>query len=84
MVLTPDEIAILDFEEKHPRHTGGKEESIRVGLGMTSARYYQRLDALLARPETIADYPQLASRRLRQRSASSARRAEVSRLRRSA
>ena len=83
-MLTPDDTALLKFEEQHPAHTGAKEEGIRLDFGVTAARYYQRLGALLADPEVIATHPQLASRRLRQRTASTARRAEISRLRRSA
>lgn len=80
--LEPDVRALLDFEETHPAHTGVKEEGIRVELGISAARYYQRLDLLLSKAEVIAEYPQLASRRLRQRAVATARRDDVTRLRR--
>ncbi|BDI23982.1 DUF3263 domain-containing protein [Herbiconiux sp. L3-i23] len=82
MDLEPDVRALLDFEDTHPGHTGAKEEGIRVELGLSAARYYQRLDLLLSKADIVAEYPQLASRRLRQRATATARRDEVTRLRR--
>jgi hypothetical protein len=82
MDLDADARALLDFEDSHPAHTGGKEEGIRVELGLSAARYYQRLDRLLTEAEVVAAYPQLASRRLRQRARATARRTEISNLRR--
>jgi hypothetical protein len=83
-MLSPDDVRLLEFEESEPGHTGAKEERIRVQLGLTAARYYQRLDHLLTDQDTIARFPQLAGRRLRQRDEADRRRAEISRWRRTA
>ena len=82
--LTPSERLLLDFENTHPRHTGAKEEHIRVHFKITSARYYQLVYRMLARPEVIEEYPQLANRTVRVLGQRRGVRAEVSRLRRSA
>jgi hypothetical protein len=67
--LTADDLAVLDLEDRWWRHPGAKETAIREELGTTPVRYYQRLVALLDRPEALAARPVLVSRlrRLRDR-----------------
>ncbi|MCW4386143.1 DUF3263 domain-containing protein [Salinibacterium sp. SYSU T00001] len=55
---------ILDFERREWNHSGAKEEAIRVELGLTAARYYQRLNAVIDSPAALAHDPMLV-RRLR-------------------
>jgi len=83
-MLSDADRALLDFADSHPRHTGVKEDQIRVSLHMTSARFYQRLHWLLTQPEVVAEYPQLASRSMRSRQAQGSRRRWVHEVRRSA
>ena len=60
--LTADELAILDFEGLWWRHRGSKDEAIQQTLGTTPVRHYQRLTALLERPEVLAARPVLVGR----------------------
>jgi hypothetical protein len=82
-MITPQERAMLDYEDTHPRNTGQKEDHMRDEFGLYVARYYQRIDTLLERPDVIAEWPQLAKRRLRAREAGEQKRAAISRARRS-
>ncbi|MDY5784741.1 DUF3263 domain-containing protein [Corynebacterium sp.] len=61
-MLSPDDLAILDFEASAPRAVGAKEEAIRKRLDLTPVRYYQRLNVLLDAPEALAARPQLVRR----------------------
>ncbi|MEX3504621.1 DUF3263 domain-containing protein [Corynebacterium sp. LK2510] len=61
-MLSPDDLAILDFEASAPRAVGAKEEAIRQRLDLTPVRYYQRLNVLLDAPEALAARPQLVRR----------------------
>jgi len=70
-MLTPDDLAVLDFEATAPRSLGAKEEAIRHRLGMAPVRYYQRLNNLLDSPEALAARPQLVRRLQRIRDARS-------------
>ncbi|UUW87382.1 DUF3263 domain-containing protein [Pimelobacter simplex] len=74
--LTPDETAILVFERQWWKHAGAKESMVHEVFGVSMTRYYQRLHALLDRPEALAFDPlvvkrlqRLRSDRQRQRSA---------------
>jgi hypothetical protein len=78
---TPEEMALLDFQDRHPKHRGAKEEAIRRTFHITPAQFYQRLFQLTARPDVIEEYPQLASRTMRLRSETFNSRARRSRMR---
>ena len=71
-MLTDTERAILDLEGETFRFAGSKEQAIVERFGMSSTRYYQRLNALLARPEAWEYAPTTVSR-LRRVRASHAR-----------
>lgn len=53
----------LQLEGARFKYAGVKETKVRELFGETPTRYYQRLDALLKRPEAMAAYP-LTVRRL--------------------
>ncbi|WP_375406952.1 DUF3263 domain-containing protein [uncultured Amnibacterium sp.] len=72
-MLTHADIRLLEFEDTHPRRTGLKNDAILHRLGMSPARYYQRLDQLARQQAVIDRYPRLADRITR----GSARREEV-------
>ncbi|SDR68348.1 DUF3263 domain-containing protein [Corynebacterium timonense] len=61
-MLTPDDVAILDFEAAAPRSLGAKEEAIRRTLGLSPVRYYQRLNVLIDSADALAARPQLVRR----------------------
>jgi hypothetical protein len=61
-MLTHNDVAILEFEDTHPRHTGLKDDAIRHRLEMSTTRYYQRLRWLVRQPDAVAHYPQVCSR----------------------
>lgn len=58
---------ILDFEREWVRHVGAKEEAIGSQFHVSSARYYQMLNALLDAPEAVKYDPMLVSRLRRNR-----------------
>ena len=62
--LSERDAAILDFERQWWKYAGAKEQAIREKFDMSSARYYQVLNALIDRPEALAADPLLV-RRLR-------------------
>jgi len=66
--LTDTELAVLDFEAQWWRYSGAKEEAIRERFGTTPTLHYQRLVALLQRPEALAARPQVVRRLQRLRS----------------
>jgi hypothetical protein len=57
--LAQDDAALLAFEAEWREHSGAKEEAIRVTLGMTPARYYQRLGRLIDTEAALAADPLL-------------------------
>jgi hypothetical protein len=61
-MLTHADIRLLEFEDTHPRRTGLKNDAIIHRLGMSPARYYQRLDHLVRLQPVIDRYPRLAER----------------------
>jgi hypothetical protein len=65
--LTDREAAILAFERQWWRHAGAKEKAIREEFGLSAARYYQLLGALIDRPEALRHDPMLVKRLLRLR-----------------
>jgi hypothetical protein len=73
--LTERDIAILDFERQWWRHAGAKEQAIRDEFGLSAARYYQVLAALIDRPAALVHDPMLVKRLQRLRDARVAARA---------
>lgn len=53
---------ILSFERQWWKHAGAKEEAIRLEFGLSAARYYQVLNAVLEKPGAIAFDPMLVKR----------------------
>jgi hypothetical protein len=60
---------ILSFERQWWKHAGAKEEAIRAEFGLSAARYYQMLNAVLDAPGAIAFDPLLVGRLHRLRDA---------------
>ncbi len=74
--LTERERDILGFERQWWKYAGAKETAIRELFDMSATRYYQVLNALIDRPESLVVDPMLVKRlrrlrasRQRQRSA---------------
>ncbi|GAA2749337.1 uncharacterized protein DUF3263 [Amnibacterium kyonggiense] len=65
-MLTHADIRLLEFEDTHPRRTGLKNDAILHRLGMSPARYYQRLDQLVRQQAVQDRWPRLADRIERQ------------------
>lgn len=69
-IALPDRDAlILDFERQWWRHVGAKEEAIRSQFGLSSARYYQVLNAVIDSPAAVRHDPMLVRRLQRARDA---------------
>jgi len=51
--LTPDEVAILEYERSHWGFLPNKESAVRELFGVSLARYYQRLYAVCDKPEAL-------------------------------
>lgn len=64
--------AILDFERDWAGPAAMKDEAIATGLGLTPARYQQRLLAIIRLPEAVRYDPLLVSRLTRIESARAA------------
>lgn len=73
--LTERDQAILAFERQWWSHAGAKEEAIRIRLGLSAARYYQLLGALIDSPQALAADPMLVKRLQRMRQSRSEARA---------
>jgi hypothetical protein len=67
--LRERDLAILDFERRSWRHRGAKEEAIRDVFGLSAARYYQLLNAVIDSPEALRHDPMLIKRLRRVRDA---------------
>jgi hypothetical protein len=67
--LSDRDAAILAFERQWWRHAGAKEQAIREEFGLSAARYYQVLGALIDRPAALRHDPMLVKRLLRLREA---------------
>lgn len=67
--LSDRDEAILGFEREGWRHPGAKEEAIRREFGVSAARYYQLLNALIDSPAAIVHDPMLVRRLQRVRDA---------------
>lgn len=63
--MTREERAILEFEETHPGAGMAKASAVRAVLGMTGARYEQRIQRLIVRRDVIEEFPMVANRRAR-------------------
>jgi len=60
---------ILAFERHWWKYAGAKEQAVREKFDMSSTRYYQVLNALIDRPESLAHDPLLVRRLRRLRAA---------------
>ena len=60
--LTRREYDILAFERQWWKYAGAKEEAIKELFSMSATRYYQVLNALVDRPESLAADPMLGKR----------------------
>jgi hypothetical protein len=67
--LSERDAAILAFERRWWRHAGAKEQAIRDDFGLSAARYYQLLGALIDTPAALAHDPMLVKRLHRMRDA---------------
>jgi hypothetical protein len=67
--LSERDVAILAFERRWWRHAGAKEQAIRDDFGLSAARYYQLLGALIDLPAALAHDPMLVKRLQRMRDA---------------
>ena len=66
---------ILDFEREWWQHAGAKEDAIRSQFGLSAARYYQLLNAVIDSPAAVRHDPMLVRRLLRARDARTTARA---------
>lgn len=56
------DVAILRFEQQWWCCPGAKDVQIRVQFGLTTVRYYQRLNRLIDLPAAMATAPVLCAR----------------------
>lgn len=75
--LSTRELDILAFERAWWRRGGRKEEAIREEFGISAARYYQVLGALIETPAALQEDPMLVKRLQRLRDARTVRRADL-------
>ena len=75
--LSARDLAMLAFERAWWRRGGMKEEAIREEFGISSARYYQLLGALIDTPAALQEDPMLVKRLQRIRDARTVRRADL-------
>jgi uncharacterized protein DUF3263 len=66
--LTEREREVLSFERQWWKYAGAKEQAIRELFDMSATRYYQVLNALIDRPESLQHDPMLVKRLRRLRS----------------
>lgn len=77
--LNDRDAELLAFERQWWKFAGAKEQAIRDKFGMSATRYYQILNALIDKPEALAQDPLLV-RRLRRLRASRQRNRSAKRL----
>jgi hypothetical protein len=53
---------MLQFEEKWWQQRGAKEQAITTTFGLSITRYYQLLNAVLALPAALVEFPVLVHR----------------------
>jgi hypothetical protein len=75
--LSARDLAMLAFERSSWKHGGQKEEAIREEFGVSAARYYQLLGALIDSPAALQEDPMLVKRLQRLRDARTVRRADL-------
>jgi hypothetical protein len=75
--LAARDLDILAFERAWWRRGGRKEEAIREEFGISAARYYQVLGALIETPAALREDPMLVKRLQRLRDARTVRRADL-------
>jgi hypothetical protein len=75
--LPARDLEILAFERAWWRRGGRKEEAIREEFGISAARYYQVLGALIETPAALREDPMLVKRLQRLRDARTVRRADL-------
>ena len=73
--LSARDASILDFEREWWRHAGAKEEAIRSQFSLSTARYYQVLNAVIDLPDAVQYDPMLVGRLQRARDSRTASRA---------
>lgn len=78
-MLTDDDQALLDYEDRHWKYAGAKEAQIRETFGFSATRYYQLLNHLIDTPEALAYKPLLVKRLQRMRDARRRQRNAVAR-----
>ena len=67
--LSAQETEILEFERRWWRYGGAKDAVVREHLGISSATYYQAINAMLDKPAAMAHDPLLVKRLRRLRMA---------------
>ena len=65
--LSEREREILAFERQWWKYAGAKEQALRDLFDLSATRYYQVLNALIDRPEALAEDPMLVKRLRRMR-----------------
>ena len=75
--LSARDLAVLAFERAWWRRGGMKEEAIREEFGISAARYYQVLGAVIDTPAALQEDPMLGKRLQRLRDARTVRRADL-------
>ena len=75
--LSARDLDVLAFERAWWRRGGRKEEAIREEFGISAARYYQVLGALIETPAALREDPMLVKRLQRLRDARTVRRADL-------
>jgi hypothetical protein len=60
--LSDRDADLLAFERQWWKFAGAKEQAIRDKFGMSATRYYQVLNALIDKPEALAQDPLLVKR----------------------
>ena len=60
--LSDRDAELLAFERQWWKFAGAKEQAIRDKFGMSATRYYQVLNALIDKPEALAQDPLLVKR----------------------
>ncbi|RBP66363.1 uncharacterized protein DUF3263 [Brevibacterium sanguinis] len=53
---------VLDFEKRHPKYNGAKDDAIRQEFDMSATAYYQILNQLLDSPDALEAEPALINR----------------------
>jgi hypothetical protein len=75
--LSARDLSMLAFERAWWRRGGMKEEAIREEFGISTARYYQLLGALIDTPAALQEDPMLVKRLQRLRDARTVQRADL-------